>query len=172
MKLMDFLEKYLTPIGASLGNNRYLKAVSSGLVAIVSATIVGSVFTLLANLPIGACTEWLSSTGLNTILSIPGQCTTDLIALYAVFFISYHLAKSFDKDGAGAGLAALVSFMIVTGRTAFLNAEGGTVNAIATDFLGAKGLFSAMIIALIGTRIYVWIIDRGVDYEEDFSESR
>lgn len=161
MKLMDFLEKYLTPIGASLGNNRYLKAVSSGLVAIVSATIVGSVFTLLANLPIGAYTEWLSSTGLNTILSIPGQCTTDLIALYAVFFISYHLAKSFDKDGAGAGLAALVSFMIVTGRTAFLNAEGGTVNAIATDFLGAKGLFSAMIIALIGTRIYVWIIDKG-----------
>lgn len=161
MKFMDFLEKYLTPVGAALGNNRYLKAVSSGLVAIVSATIVGSIFTLLANLPIGAYTEWLKATGLNTVLSIPGQCTTDLIALYAVFFISYNLAKSFDKDGAGAGLASLVSFMIITGRTAFFNAEGGGVSGIAADYLGAKGLFTAMIIALIGTRIYILVIDKG-----------
>lgn len=161
MKLMDFLEKYLTPVGAALGNNRYLKAVSSGLVAVVSATIVGSIFTLLANLPITAYTEWLKATGFNTILSIPGQCTTDLIALYAVFFISYNLAKSFKKDGAGAGLAALVSFMIVTGRTGFFNAEGGAVAAVAVDYLGAKGLFTAMLIALIGTRLYVWVIDKG-----------
>lgn len=161
MKLMNFLEKYLTPVGAALGNNRYLKAVSSGLVAIVSATIVGSIFTLLANLPITAYTDWLSSTGLNAVLSIPGQCTTDLIALYAVFFISYNLAKSFDKDGTGAGLAALVSFMIITGRTVFFNTDGNAVAAIATDYLGAKGLFTAMLIALAGTRLYVWVIDRG-----------
>ena len=106
----------------------------------MSATIVGSLFTLLANLPITSYTNWLAETGFGAILSLPAQATVDLIALYASFFVAYSLAKEFKVDGAGAGLASLVSFMLVTGRT-----DG----AYATAFLGAKGLFTAMIVGLL-----------------------
>ena len=114
--LMNFLEDKLVPVASKLGSNKYLKAISGGFVAILSATIVGSMFILLGNLPIKAYTEWLASSGFGSILALPGQVTTDLIALYASFFIAYSLAREFQTDGAGAGLASLVSFMLVTGR--------------------------------------------------------
>ena len=153
-KIMDFLEEKLVPVAAALGSNRYLKAISGGFIAIMSVTIVGSLFTLLCNLPITAYTNWLKTSGLGTILALPSQATIDLIALYAVFFIAYNLAREFEIEGtAGAGLAALVSFMLITGRT-----EDGTY---ATTYLGAKGLFCAMFVALVAARIYVFVVKRG-----------
>lgn len=163
-KFMNWMEVHMMPIAGKLGNNRYLKAISSGFIAVMAATIVGSIFTLIGNLPITAWTNWLAETGLSSILALPGQCTTDLIAVYAVFFIAYSLAKSFDVDGAGAGLSCLVSFFIVTGRTAYFATaaeDAATVSAVATTYLGAKGLFTAMIIALIGARIYVAVVKKG-----------
>lgn len=151
-KMMEVLENKLVPIAATLGSNKYLKAISGGFIAIMSATIIGSLFTLLCNLPIKAYTDWLASSGFGSILSLPSQATIDLIALYAAFFIAYTLAKEFHVDGAGAGLSSLVSFMLITGRT-----EG----AYAVDFLGAKGLFCSMFVALIAARIYVYVVQHG-----------
>lgn len=151
-KMMNFLEDKLVPIASKLGSNKYLKAISGGFIAIMSATIVGSLFIMLTNLPIPAYTAWLTETGLGAILALPAQATVDLIALYAVFFIAYTLAKEFGVDGAGAGLSALVSFMLITGRT-----EG----AYATTYLGAKGLFCAMFVGLIAARIYVYVVKHG-----------
>ncbi len=163
-KFMNWMEIHMMPIAGKLGNNRYLKAISSGFIAVMAATIVGSIFTLIGNLPITAWTTWLAETGLSSILALPGQCTTDLIAVYAVFFIGYSLAKSFDVDGAGAGLSCLVSFFVVTGRTAYFTTaaeDAAAVSALATTYLGAKGLFTAMIVALIGARIYVAVVKKG-----------
>lgn len=163
-KFMDWMEAHVMPIAGKLGTNRYLKAISSGFIAIMAATIVGSIFTLIGNLPITAWTNWLAETGLSKILALPGQCTTDLIALYAVFFIAYNLAETFDVDGKGAGLSCLVSFFVVTGRaTYFATAaeDAAAVSALSTGFLGAKGLFTAMIVALIGARIYVFVVQKG-----------
>ena len=161
---MNWMEAHVMPVAGKLGTNRYLKAISSGFIAIMAATIVGSIFTLIGNLPFTGWTAWLASTGLNKILALPGQCTTDLIAVYAVFFIAYNLAQTFEVDGKGAGLAALVSFFVVTGRaTYFASAaeDAAAVSALSTGFLGAKGLFTAMIVALIGARIYVFIVKKG-----------
>ena len=163
-KFMDWMEAHVMPLAGKLGTNRYLKAISSGFIAIMAATIVGSIFTLIGNLPFTAWTNWLASTGLNKILALPGQCTTDLIALYAVFFIAYNLAETFDVDGKGAGLACLVSFFVVTGRATYFAAastDAAAVSALSTNFLGAKGLFTAMIVGLLGARIYVMVVKRG-----------
>lgn len=151
-KFMGFLETNLVPIASKISSNKYLKAISGAFIITMSATIVGSLFTLLANLPFKPYTNWLAETGFGAILSLPAQATVDLIALYASFFVAYSLAREFKVDGAGAGLASLVSFMLVTGRT-----DG----AYATAFLGAKGLFTAMIVGLITARIYVFILQKG-----------
>jgi PTS system cellobiose-specific IIC component len=154
----------LTPLATAIGGNKYLKAVSSGFVAIMAASIVGSLFTLLANLPITSYTTWLSTSGFGAILNLPAQATIDLISLYAVFFISYSLAKEFNVDGGGAGLAALVSFMLVTGRTTYFTsaaADAASATAYATGFLGARGLFTAMIVGLLSARIYVFVVKKG-----------
>lgn len=163
-KFIGFLDKYLTPIAAKLGSNKYLKAISAGFIAVMSATIVGSLFTLITNFPIPAWTQWLASSGFGAILNLPYQATVDLIALYAVFFIGYSLAKEFKVDGSGCGLAVLVSFILVTGRTTYFATaatDATAVSAIATTYLGAKGLFTAMIVGLVGARIYIFVVQKG-----------
>ncbi len=163
-KMMGFLEKYLMPISGKMSANKYLRAISGGFIAIMSANIIGSMFTLIGNLPIPAYTNWLAETGLNAVLALPGTVTVSMISLYAAFFIAYTLAREFQSDGAGAGLISLISFFIITnvGRY-FVAAEEGAaaVTAVSTEFLAAKGLFAAMIIALITGRAYVWILDKG-----------
>lgn len=162
-KFIEFLDSKLTPIAANISGNRYLRAVSAGFISIMVVSIVGSMFTLLTNLPIPAYTAWLAESGLGAILSLPSQATIDLLALYAVFFIAFHLAKEFDVDGSGAGLSALVSFLLVTGRTTFFAAasEGAaSVSGYSVGFLGARGLFTAMLIGLVGASIYVFVVKK------------
>ena len=162
--LMNVLEKYLMPISAKLSSNRYLRAISNGFIAVMTANIVGSMFTLIGNLPITAYTDWLKATGLNAVFALPGAVTVNLISLYAAFFIAYHLAREFNSDGLGSGLISLVSFLLVTGTGTYFAAaaEGAAaVAAIPSEYLAAKGLFTAMILALITGRLYVWILDKG-----------
>lgn len=151
-KGMGFLESKLLPIAGRLGANKYLKAISNGFVSVMAATIVGSMFTLLGNLPFTAYTEWLSTSGFGAILALPSQATIDLIALYVAFFVAYNLAREYNVDGAGAGLASLVSFFLVTGRV-----EG----SISVAYLGAKGLFTAMFVALVAGRIFSAVVKKG-----------
>lgn len=163
-KMMGFLEKYLMPISAKLSGNRYLRAISNGFIAVMTANIVGSMFTLLGNLPIPAYTNWLAETGLNAVLALPGAVTVSMISLYAAFFIAYHLAREFNSDGLGAGLISLISFLLVTGTGTYFTAaaaDAGTVAAVSTEYLAAKGLFTAMILSLLTARLYVWILEKG-----------
>lgn len=154
---LNFLEQKLTPIAASFAGNKYLRAISSGFVAIMAATIVGSIFTLICWLPIPGWTDWLFASGLYNILSLPSQVTIDIIAVYASFFIAYSLAREYDVEGGGAGLTGLICFFMCTGRETFLSMADGTtaVSALSLDFLGAKGLFTAMLVGLLASRLYI-----------------
>ncbi len=160
---LSFLEQKLTPIAVAFGNNKYLKAISSGFVAIMAATIVGSIFTLICWLPIPGWTDWLFATGFYNILSLPSQVTIDIIAVYAAFFIAYSLAKEFEVSGSGAGLAGLICFFLVTGRANYFSAADAAaapVSAISLDYLGAKGLFTAMIVGLVAARLFIFAVKK------------
>ncbi|MDO4416241.1 MAG: PTS transporter subunit EIIC [Erysipelotrichaceae bacterium] len=159
---LNFLETKLTPIAASFGSNKYLRAISSGFVAIMAATIVGSIFTLICWLPIPGWTDWLMASGLFNILSLPSQVTIDVIAVYASFFIAYSLAKEFNVEAGGAGLTGLVCFFLCTGRASYLSPADGTtaVSALSLDYLGSKGLFTAMIVGLIASRLYIFAVKK------------
>lgn len=163
-KIMNLLDSKLTPIAANIGGNKYLKAISAGFIATMAATIVGSMFTLLLNLPIPGWVEWLNSIGLAQILALPSQATIDLIALYAVFFIAYTLADDNGVDGSGAGLSVLVSFLLLTGRTSYYTsaaADAVMEGAYSVSFLGAKGLFTAIIVGLLGSKLYISVVKKG-----------
>lgn len=150
--IVAVIEQKFLPFFVKVAQNKYLKAISAGFISTMSATIVGSLFTLICNFPVTAWTDWLTATGMNEILTIPTQATVDLLALYATFFIARSLAKSFEVDGSSAGFIALVNFFIVTGRT-----DG----AIGVTYLGAKGVFTAMIVALVTARLFVFVVQKG-----------
>ncbi|WP_079708674.1 PTS sugar transporter subunit IIC [Paraliobacillus ryukyuensis] len=156
MAIADFQQKLQSGAG-KISSNKYLKSVSDGLMSALPALIIGAFSTLLSGMAIEPYQDFITNTGLKPILDLPSQYTIDMIALYAVFFIAYRLATAFDKDGAPAGLIALMSFFVLT-PTALLDESA----VLPFQFLGAQGLFVAIIVGLISARLYVLIVDKGI----------
>lgn len=177
MKFSDTFQEKILPKVATMANNKFLKGVGDGFMAIMPAIIVGSIFSLLNSLSIKPYQEFITSTGLKQILAIPNAVTNDLLAIFAVFFIAYNLAKSYNKDSATAGMIALFTFLAITHLGNTSNIIGGFIknngialpegvavpssNVLLFEYLGAKGLFVAIIVAIFSTMIYAFCIDRG-----------
>lgn len=153
-------EKIQSGMGA-FANNKYIKSISNGMVLIMTPIIVGSIFTLLANFPNKTWTDFLTAHNLKNILSMPVNFTTNIMGLLAVFLIAYSLAEQFQKDGIMAGVLAIISFFIISPIKEIK--DGSTITKyIPFDWLGAKGLFVAIITGLITARVYVFLINRGI----------
>lgn len=157
---MKMQEKIQEGMGA-FAANKYIKAVSNGMLSIMTPIIAGSIFILLAYLPIDAYTDFLNSHGITAILTLPVNFTMNIMALLAVFFIAYSLAEQFNKDGAMAGLLALISFLIITPLGQIKN-NNSIMDYISFEWLGAKGLFVAILVGLTTARLYVLFVDKGI----------
>lgn len=155
MKLLDFQEK-LQRVAGGISSNRYLKSVTEGLMSILPVMIIGAFSSLLSGMAIAPYQEFITETGLKTILALPARYTLDMIAIYAVFFIAYRLSVNFNKDGAPAGLIALISFFVLTPFVRIENA-----NLLPYRFIGAQGLFIAIIVGLVTARLYVYFANKG-----------
>ena len=99
---------------------------------------------------------------LKGILSIPAAFTSDMISVYAVFLIAQAEADVIglkDDDATASGIIALMVFLIllplgVTGVDPETNVTVQVTAAIATGYLGSKGLFTAMIVGILIPRIH------------------
>ena len=68
-----------------VSNNRYLKAVSEGLLTTIPIILVGAIATLLAELNIDSYQNFLTQTGLGGTFELLSSVTMDMMAVYAVF---------------------------------------------------------------------------------------
>ena len=148
---IEALQTKLYPLAKKIAANRSLNSISRAFITTMPVTVIGSLLTLIKCLPITAYTDYLSSTGLISILDLGTSASIDIISLYTVFFISYHLVVSYDLSGHGAGLISLACFFLITGRTDY---------GYSTRFLGSNGLFAAIFIGLLCGYLYVFIIKR------------
>ena len=92
---------------------------------------------------------------------LPSKLTVDLIALYTVVAIAYAFTKQEGYDGIAGGISALLSFMIVTPLAQITTKDDKIITAISMDWLGAKGLFVAMFVAIIASLLFVWFTKKG-----------
>jgi PTS system cellobiose-specific IIC component len=159
--LMNFLESKLLPIGVTLGENRYLKAINRSFMIILPLTIFGSIFTLIASFPVEAWTTWLASSGFASWLSLPSKLTVDLISLYTVVAVGYTFTKEAGYNGFVGGLTALLAFLIVTPLAQITTIEETIVTAIGMEWLGARGLFVAMLVGCIASLLFIQFVKRG-----------
>ena len=51
-KFLEKLDKILSPIGAKIGSQRHLNAISTGMMMTLPLIVVGSLFLIIANPPI------------------------------------------------------------------------------------------------------------------------
>lgn len=155
---LDNISNKLQKATNILKSNKYLNAISDGLIALFPVLMIGAFFTIFNGLAWEPWVNFMNETGLKEIVNLPVQLTTNMVAVYAAFSISYKMAKSFNKDGFTAGFISLISFFIVTPLTQL---EDGSL-VLSFSWTGAGGLFGAFLIALIITRIYIFLVDKNL----------
>ena len=166
-RFTERLGNLLLPLAQKLSENRYLKSISSGFSACLPVVIAGALFTLLANLNLGFYQAAIGATPLKEIFGFVPKITTDMLALYAVYSISRSAAENIgiEKQANSIGLLTLAAFlvMIPLGVTETKDDISITVAAaLSTSYLGAAGLFTAMLFGLLVPVIYKFFIDKKI----------
>lgn len=143
----------ISPVVGRIGENKYLQTISGTMMSTLGPIMVGSVAVLLLAFPVEAVKNAFTAMGLMPVFAAVNSVTIGALALYVVFLMSRNLVNKMlpAEDGTVSGALALMCFLIVTP----LNKTAEGVTAVPTTWLGAQGVFSAMVIGLVVGRIYV-----------------
>ena len=168
-KFTTLLEEKLMPVAAKVANQRHLAAVKDGIIITVPFVIVGSVFLILANLPIPALADFYRNNATGQIiqrwLSYPVAVTFDMIAIITCLGIGYRLSENYKLDGISGALLSLISFLLVTPFVINFNHEQYgelTASGIPTGLTGSAGLFVAIIMAILSTEIFNAVVKKNL----------
>jgi PTS system cellobiose-specific IIC component len=148
--LTEFLNRHLVPPLTALSENTYLSSIRAGMVSIVPLTIIGGLFMVVSFLPVKGWDKWVEP--YLQLLQIPVTATFGLLAVFVCFAIGYDFGKRLKQEAiVSASLATLVFLMIqVQLKDQVLNMDG----------LGSKGLFTAILVALVCVRVQKFFTDQ------------
>ncbi|MDM5157287.1 PTS cellobiose transporter subunit IIC [Bacillus sp. DX1.1] len=166
--MIGFLEKYVMPVAGKIAGQRHLQAVRDGIILTMPFLIIGSFFLIISSLPIPGYNDFMANLfgdGWQKALGYPVNATFNIMSLIASFGIAYRLGEQYKVDALAAGALSMVSFLLatpfqvshmITGTKESVIVEG----VIPAVLMGSQGLFVAMILALISTEIYRFIVQR------------
>jgi PTS system cellobiose-specific IIC component len=137
---------------AGLSENTYLSAIRAGMVSIVPLTIIGGFFMIISYFP-SARWERIIAPYL-PLFQVPVTATFGLLAVFACFAIGYDLGKRLKQEAIVSATIATVVFLMLQIQLNDLNFSMGG--------LGSKGLFTAILVALISVRVQKLFTDSGV----------
>ena len=170
--LLEKLDKVLSPIGAKVGNLIHLKSISNGMMMTLPLIVVGSIFLIIANPPVNPdlinpetanifmkfMLSWKEFAVNNyQTLTTPYNMTMGIVGMMSAFAIAYCLAGEYNMKAAISGLISTSMFLMICAPSV----DG----SIATNFLGADGLFIAIIIGLSSVEITRFVESRGWQFK-------
>lgn len=169
-KYEQFIESKVMPVAGRIAGQRHLQSLRDGLVLTMPLIIIGSIFLIIANLPIPGYPEFMASIfgdAWKTKLNYPVGATFDIMALIAAFGVAYRLAEKYSVDPLTSGAISLTAFLLATPYEVSFLADGAKEavmvgGGIPVALTGSKGLFVAMIIAILSTEIYRFILQKKI----------
>ncbi|NRD79752.1 PTS cellobiose transporter subunit IIC [Bacillus sp. BRMEA1] len=169
-KFNQMLEEKVMPVAGRIAAQKHLQAIRDGIILTMPFLIVGSLFLILAFLPINGYADFMTRTfgaAWMTKLLYPVSASFDIMALIAGFGIAYRLAEHYKVDALSAGAISIAAFVLATPYFTMFTPVGATkaiqvTGVLAFSYLGSKGLFVAMIIAILSTEIYRKIVQKNL----------
>jgi len=148
--LTTLLNRHLVPPLTALSENTYLSAVRAGMVSIVPLTIIGGMFMVVAFLPVKGWDKVVAP--YLQLLQIPVTATFGLLAVFVCFGIGYDFGKRLKQEAIISASLSTVVFLMIQIQPAdqTFNMEG----------LGSKGLFTAILVALVSVRVQKFFTDQ------------
>lgn len=149
--VLNFIQNVIVPPMEKIGNEKHLKGIRNGLIATIPFIVVGSLFLIIANLPINGWSKIIGKFA--NYLSVPVNASFGVLGLLASISIGYSLAKEYNVDPIGGALMSLV---------AFLTTQVTSKYTLDTSNFGSTGLFTAILTAIISIEITKFFVKRNI----------
>ncbi|MCI7477460.1 MAG: PTS transporter subunit EIIC [Selenomonadales bacterium] len=156
----ELMDKFINAMGR-FAELKEVVAVKDGFIITTPFTLVGSLFLLIACLPIPGWTEFMAGIfGPNWQAPIWAVCggTFNVLALIVVAAITYKYVDNEGLDGITASGLATAAFIIILPPE--VATESGEVvgNVIPKNWAGSNGIITAIIVSFITSYIYCYCI--------------
>lgn len=142
------------PLADRIANNTMLLAIRDGVVATLPLIMLGSLFVLVASPPVASWQKAIAARpDLAAKLALPYVATSKLICLYLAFSLGASLARRKKLDDIQGGLLALAALLVANQPFSELNAEGKPEWFLPMKYIGAEGIFIAILLAFLAVGI-------------------
>ncbi len=167
----DWINKHILPPVMKFVTTRPISALKNGMLYVMPFTIVGSVFLLLANLPVPAWSKWMASTGMVPYWNVAYNASFAIMALFAVIGIAYSWVRDEGYEPLPAGLLAATCFFLVmrpsnpvtiNDKVVATAGQMAQTTFIDRDWLGGKGMIASILIGLIVGAVYSWFLKKNI----------
>lgn len=169
-KLTKFVEEKLAPPLIKFSQLKYVQVMQRTGLGIMSLLVIGSIFLLIASFP---ADSWLNFLGdFRWTIAAASGVGTSFLALYTVITTSYGLVEYYNNHGESHDIIqpmilAVASFLLLNpAETVSTLIEGqadpGAFTGVPTMYLGALGVFSALIVAIITVELYRFFINKNL----------
>ena len=158
----EWFNKNVIPKILAFVNTKAVQAIKDGMVYTMPLLIVGSIFLILANLPIKAAADALANAGITNIFNQAYGATFSISAIIAVVGISYTYAKLEGQEPLSGAMIALAVFFLL--QPSSITSENGDIvgNIIQKDWTAGKGMIGAILIGLIVGWAYSWFLKKNI----------
>lgn len=161
-KFMSVLQTKVIPKANKIASEKHLSALRDAMVLTIPFIIIGSIFLILADFPIPAYLSFLKAhPQIQQALLYPYNATFNIVALIATFGMGYKLGESYKVDGISSGLISLAAYFLVIPTNAVKIANNPTT-VINTNYFSSAGLFVGLIMAIISTEVYHFIVKKNI----------
>ncbi|MCX5773648.1 MAG: PTS cellobiose transporter subunit IIC [Fusobacteria bacterium] len=165
-KFSLILEKKLMPIAFKIGSQRHLQAIRDGIVLITPFVIIGSIFLIIANLPIAgypALMAHIFGPTWQDGLQIAVNATFGLAGILACIGIAYRLAGQYKIDSLACLAISLCVYIMLIPIQLMPSATGVAASLVLPiGYLNSSGIFVGIIVAFIVTEIFRIFVKKNI----------
>lgn len=158
----NFLTDKVIPAVSKFSNLKFIRAMTSGIVAPTAATIVGSIIAILQTPPFpntyqGAfVVSWRAWAAANSSwLSLVYALSINAVALYTLIGVALATASIENRRPTTSVVTSLMAFLMLA-----CNYDSATAG-LSTTFFGSAGLFTAIIIGFVVSELVFFFDDHG-----------
>ncbi len=137
---------------------RYVKVISAGMMGIMPISLAGSLFMIITTLD-------FMPQPVKDFCTLGSTVTLNLITIYTLISLTVAMANECKQEVLPSISISFACFLAVTPiEKMFTEAVEGAkaANVINISYLGSRGMFVGIIVALVATRIYAFFIDNNI----------
>lgn len=167
----NFMNEKILPPVMKFVNTKAVTAIKNGMLYPIPFIVVGAIFLILGQFPVQSIQDYLNDIGVGPILMQASNASFGIMALFAVFGISYSWVRDAGYDAAPAGLLAIVVDILLQPDTvkqvtsithpSKVSDVWQVSNVIDKTWLGGQGMVIAIIVGLLVGWSYTWFMKKG-----------